>query len=40
MEDIRTADLVVEGVKAIGRFVLGLDIELPLQRPDRIWGQA
>jgi hypothetical protein len=35
MEDIRTAQLVVEGVKAIGRFLLGLGIELPLERPDR-----
>jgi hypothetical protein len=38
MEDIRTAELVVERVKAIGRFVLGLGIELPLPRPDRLRG--
>ncbi len=30
IEDISTADLVVECVKAIGRFLLGLGLELPL----------
>jgi hypothetical protein len=30
MEDILPADLVVERVKAVGRFLLGLGIQLPL----------
>ncbi len=38
IEDILLADLVVEGVQAIGRFLLGLGIQLPLQRPDRLRG--
>jgi hypothetical protein len=37
-EDVRPADLVVERVEAVGRFLLGLGIELPLERPDAVRG--
>jgi hypothetical protein len=37
-EDVRPADFVVERVETVGRFLLGLGIELPLERPDAVRG--
>jgi hypothetical protein len=37
-EDVFPADLVVERVKAVGRFLLGLGVKLPLERPDGVRG--
>jgi hypothetical protein len=37
-EDVFPVGLVVERVETVGRFLLGLGIELPLERPDRHRG--
>lgn len=37
-EDVCPIDLVVEGVEAVGRLLLGLTVELPLERPDVFRG--
>jgi len=37
-EDVFPVGLVVERVETVGRFLLGLGIELPLERPDRVRG--
>lgn len=37
-EDVFPVGLVVERLETVGRFLLGLGIELPLERPDRSRG--
>ena len=37
-EDVRPVNLVVQGVEAAGRLLLGLAVELPLKCPDAFRG--
>lgn len=37
-EDVRPANLVVQGMEAAGRLMLGLAVKLPLKCPDALRG--
>jgi hypothetical protein len=37
-EDVRPIDLVIQGMEATGRLLLGLAVQLPLQCPDALRG--
>ena len=37
-EDVGPIHLVIQGMEAAGWFLLGLEVELPLKRPDSVRG--